>query len=228
MSGCVYTCVFGDIADRLRPPPKQQTPVEFVAFVDGPAAQLPVHGWELRPPVHRLPNMRRQARWHKCMAHELFPDAEWTLWIDGSLEVCTDDIVDQMESLLEDKDLYVFEHCQRTSVRSELLACHALKKDDIQVMEAQVSRYLKAGFPDNCGLAETTAVLRLNTLSIAYFNRHWWHEIEKGSVRDQLSFNYVSWRRCIPTHGTFEGNQRENPYFLFHPHWKRPPRHKKP
>jgi len=38
-------------------------------------------------------------------------------------------------------------------------------------------------------------------------NEAWWREIEAGSVRDQLSFNYCAWRLGF-AYRTFPGNFR--------------------
>ena len=37
-------------------------------------------------------------------------------------------------------------------------------------------------------------LLRRKNLKVSLFNNKWWHEINKGSIRDQISFPYVEWK----------------------------------
>ena len=44
------------------------------------------------------------------------------------------------------------------------------------------------------GMTASGVLVRRNTKANAKFNEAWWTEVNNGSVRDQLSFGYVSWK----------------------------------
>jgi hypothetical protein len=87
-------------------------------------------------------------------------------------------------------------------------------KDDPTVMERQIERYRREGYPSGNGLVFASVLIRChNDPVIIRTMEHWWREIEKGSRRDQLSFNYVIWKEkctlCI-----IDGNIRDNRWFF--------------
>lgn len=210
-----YTAIFGGIKDRLYPPGGDNDGVRFVAFVDDPSAKAP-DGWKLRGAVESLPNKRRQARWHKTHPHKLFPAADYTLWIDGCLTPRYS-VRLMIEECLQGRDLCVFKHGERSCLYQELEACLRLRKDDPQVMRRQVDEYRRQGYPYLNGLAETTAVLRRHISAIEQFDECWWREIRNGSLRDQLSFDYVC--RCSGiSYSHFPGSRTSSPYFRWRAH----------
>lgn len=212
----VYTAITGDFVrlNQLRQPLQAQDPagrqVRFVCFTDGLAsAPSP---WEIRSPLWEHKNdPRRTARWHKTHPHLCFPDAEYSLWLDGNQQLFCNpwSLVDDY---LKSHDLASYKHPQRSCIYSELLACVRLKKDKPAVMQQQIDRYKKEKYPENNGLIETTVVLRRHTEAIRKLNEAWWNEISKGSRRDQLSLNYCLWKTHTP-HVTIPG-QRDKPVFF--------------
>ena len=212
-----YTAVFGNIGDTLHPPKNQSEGSRFVAFVDDPSKhQGELNGWELRGPQWEQRDKRKQARRHKCMAHELFPDAKITLWVDGCLTP-TQSVVDMAGYLLNGYDLCTFEHQERNCVYQEVEACIRLKKDAPDLIRSQVARYRAEGYPYHNGLAETTAVLRRHTPQVQKFNELWWEEICNNCVRDQISFDYVCWRLGV-AYSHLEGTRTSSPHFIWRPH----------
>ena len=66
-------------------------------------------------------------------------------------------------------------------------------------MRKQVDRYRKAGYPADNGLVSGAIIFRKNASpTVKKINEDWWREIESGSVRDQLSFDYVAWKNTFP------------------------------
>lgn len=211
-----YTAIFGTIGDQLHTPVAAEG-VRYVAFVEPAVAkQRSLHGWELLPPRWERPDKRRQARQHKCLAHELFPLADYTLWVDGCLTPM-ESLQSMAEYLLNDHDLATFEHAERNCVYQELEACIRLRKDIPELMRKQVARYRSEQYPYNNGLAETTAVLRRNTPQITELNKAWWQEIREGSVRDQLSLDYVCWKLGV-RYAHLSGSRTKSSHFNWRPH----------
>ena len=191
----VFTAITGRFNNKVRAPvyvPGCSRPVHFVCISDF-LGSVP-EPWHLLPPVWEHDDPRRTARWHKVMAHKLFPDADAWLWADGNQQLSTDPWVLVDEYLPEGMDIATYKHPLRKCVHKELDACIKLKKDDPQLMRAQVSSYVQEGYPKNNGMCETTVLLRRNSQEVREFNEIWWQQIQNGSRRDQLSFNYAIWK----------------------------------
>ena len=217
----VYTAIFGDIRDKLRIRPKQRTDVAFFSFLDEQRLRkyrfFNLTKWQVYEAQFRNENLRRQARAHKVLAHKVFNNCRYSLWIDGCLELVDRNVHWIMEKHLKNADICVFKHRRRNCIYEELNACIEQKKDDKSIMINQVKKYLEEGYPANNGLAETTALLRRHNKATTEFNEMWWEEIKKGSLRDQLSFNYTAWKLGI-NYEVFPGNSIINPYFKWFRH----------
>ena len=88
MNLVIYTAIIGNSRDRLAAIPPQLRDVECHAFVSRPEKQRESgDGWQIREPQfpgdERDP--RRCARQHKALSHSLFPDADVTIWVDGTM-----------------------------------------------------------------------------------------------------------------------------------------------
>ena len=215
----VYTAITGKFGNKLRPPQIEADPkgrrVRFVAFVsrDHPNAGP----WEQRSPVwehHR--DARRTARWHKLHPHKLFPEADYTLWIDGNQQAVINpwQLVDHY---LSGMVLASYKHPERDCIYDELEACVRRRKDDEQVMRGQVEHYRRQGYPAHRLLIETTVLLRPNTDLARDLNERWWEELRWNSLRDQLSLPYVLWRMGQP-YSVIPGRRDKPQFFRYHPH----------
>jgi hypothetical protein len=93
--------------------------------------------------------------------------------------------------ITEDFDFISLNHPSRNCVYKEAQACILLDKDNPKTIAKQMYKYLENGYPVNNGMIQTGVTFRKDNNLIRTFMNHWWHEIEQGSHRDQLSFNYV-------------------------------------
>lgn len=187
----VYTAITRGY-DALRPvPPAAWGEEDFVAFVDE-AQSLPP--WESRPlERHGLDDVRASRR-YKILGSVLFPQYQYSLWLDGKMEWITETPLSNLLELLGDRDLAVFPHDQRTCLYQEACECLHRQLDDPQVIYRQVQRYTREGFPAQQGLVDNAVLLRRHSPAMADFCRLWWQEVSTGSRRDQLSFNYCAWK----------------------------------
>lgn len=229
----VYSCVTGGIDELsvlLDSPLQPQRGVRWVLFTDTPLhrvlagrrADRPLV-WQIHPPLWSHSEPRRVARCHKVLAHRAFPETDYSIWIDGTQEIlpgfCPEEFATRVLCGLQGTcyQIAAFCHPQRTCVYQELEACLRLKKDHPALMRAQVQRYREEGYPQDHGMVETTCVCRQHTKDVLRFNTLWWQEIQQGSCRDQLSFNYVAWKLGM-AYGTIPGCRDRSPYFRFHSH----------
>jgi hypothetical protein len=157
----------------------------------------------------------RDARMYKILPHKFLPGYDYTVWLDGSLIIKDPRIAELVSKALKDKEMALFKHRERNCIYKELEVCIEQKRDDPEVMRAQIEKYRKEGYPENNGLGETGVLIRKKSNKVIKHNEAWWNEIESHSKRDQLSFNYVLWKQGLET-AQIEGNAEFNPYFYWH------------
>jgi len=170
----VYTAVFGDYDDVRAPAVPVQS---WTVFGDDPGEEHP----------------RRAARYCKCLAHRMFPDADISIWLDGNVQLLIEPewLVDEW---LGDADVATTLHPSRDCLYDEGQACVRKHKDTINRIESQMALYRSQNFPAHYGLAETRVVIRRHSPMVALFNEMWWSQVSQYSPRDQLSFNWSLWR----------------------------------
>ena len=93
-----------------------------------------------------------------------------------------------------------------------------LRKGNKRDMILQVSDYLKKGYPLDYGLYETGCMVRIhNNDEVKMLMKKWENEIQKYSIRDQLSFPYVCWKNNFyPDISDLDINR--NPWLLYNEH----------
>ena len=206
----VYTAISGGY-DRLREqPPVSMAGADCVAFLDAPA---PSRTWLWRPIHTGFDDPVRNAKIHKILPHRFFPDADYSLWLDGSITARFPFSARRLvDMFLAEHDIAVFQHSRRTCLYQEASVCHQFRLDEPGRIWKQVCRYTQEGFPENAGLAECSVVLRRHTAAVRAFDEAWWDEIMRGSRRDQISFPYVAWKFGFP-YATFPGRIEDNVLF---------------
>jgi GT2 family glycosyltransferase len=189
----VYTAIIGSY-DSLILPETIVDDWDYVLYTD--AEITGEHIFEVRKPPIDQGSARATARYLKTHPDTLFPEYDYCVWLDASILVRGKHLESAIEQCLSNDTLLVGNpHPHRTCVTEELTACLRLKKDDAQVMEGQVQRYLQEGMPKNFGMLETGILIRkLGDKAVQRFNEVWWQEISGGSFRDQLSVMYAIWK----------------------------------
>lgn len=206
----VYTAISREYDQLQAVPEAWKKEASFVAFLDSPTGS---NDWEVRPLHRGFSDPCRNAKIHKILAHRYFPEAEFTLWIDGCVQIkAASSLTTLVSSALQQHDIALFRHRRRACIYAEAEACKAARKDSAEIIDRQIATYLGEGYPPNNGLAECTVILRRNTDTIARFNERWHEEIAKFSRRDQLSFDYVAHRLGV-TYSRIPGTIARNDYF---------------
>lgn len=225
MKTLVYTALLGQGKDRLHPAPAPSSDIDYVCLVDTDFKfwKYGSPGWVLRK-IQNLPEStpRRTARHYKTCIHRYAYDFlrssyDYFIWIDGCLSPRSA-FVDFVTGLTSADDLLAFKHPKRACIYAERVACTGWRKDNVLIMKAQVAAYKLEGYPEHNGLAETSCVVRRNTAAMNALGEAWWDEIGKNSHRDQLSFDYVCWKRKIK-YGILPGCRDRSPLFDTYPHW---------
>lgn len=161
------------------------------------------NGWEIRPLKHMISGTdddnTRTARWHKTNPHKLFPEYDYSVWIDTNVFIINNGFETILETFIsKDTELASMEHPGRECIFEEIKACKKLGKDSKKNLET-IKKYLKKeDFPKELGLFETNVLFRKhNSDNIIKLDNLWWSNIEQYSKRDQLSFTYVLWKEGI-------------------------------
>lgn len=139
---------------------------------------------------------RFKARYFKVNSHLVFPQYKYSLWIDGQINL-TSNIHELISLASSNHDIAMPKHPERSCIYAEAAACKALGKDNKVIIDKQIQRYEEDGFPKNMGLCASGIILRKHTKRIKEFNETWWNEILNGSIRDQISLNYVLYKLNI-------------------------------
>lgn len=191
----VYSAIFGPPRDQFRPPLFSHPDIRYVYFLDKePECQTPGCETRVVPPTD-CP--RREARRYKMIPHELFPESDVSVWVDGSFQV-SGNFLPMLDLFRRGAGLVASKHPDRNCIYQEASVCATGHLDNPDTIGAQVHRYMSEGYPASRGLAETGVLIRWhNRPDIIRFNKAWWDEISLGSHRDQVSFDYVSWRQKI-------------------------------
>ena len=196
MKRVVYTAIFGDKDDLS--PITQSRGFDYKVFTDNPDLVSNDHEVVVCDSLHDDPT--RAAKIYKVLAHDHLADYDCSLWVDGSVDVVTDDLVELFDRYLADHDLALHHHTVRSCAYAEASACIKLEKDNPEVIREQMYGYLAEGFPKRIGLPSGGIIFRRHTEAIAKLNRDWWSEIQAHSRRDQLSLSYVIWKNDLPYH----------------------------
>ncbi|XP_071731371.1 uncharacterized protein [Rutidosis leptorrhynchoides] len=216
----VISCIFGN-SDRLRSPMGKTVSrfsrknVCFVMFVDDNTVQtLSAEGhmpdrmgyigiWRIVI-VKNLPysDMRRVGKIPKLLAHRLFRNARYSIWLDSKLRLQLDPLL-VLEYFLWRKghEYAISNHYDRHCVWDEVAQNKRLNKYNHTVIDEQFAFYQADGLtkfnpldpqkllPSN--VPEGSFIVRAHTPMSNLFSCLWFNEVERFTPRDQLSFAYT-------------------------------------
>ncbi|KAK2660451.1 hypothetical protein Ddye_006984 [Dipteronia dyeriana] len=153
--------------------------------------------------VQELPfsDQRLNGKIPKMLAHRLFPDSKYSIWVDSKSQFRRDPL-GVLEALLwrTNSVLAISEHGARSSVYDEAKAVVHKHKATPEEVEVQLTQYHLDGLPENKrfngkkALNEASVIVRKHTPLTNLFMCLWFNEVVRFTSRDQLSFPYVLWR----------------------------------
>lgn len=208
----VYTAIYGNIDKLWSVYPLARGDAEHVCFSDKKLREVGIWGdngrlmpgtgnttapqtWEVRV-AKQSRSPRKSARYYKTLAHEHFPDADVTIWLDGNVRLLIPPWL-AVKKWLRSSNLATFNHPDRKCLFDEAAFCAKVGKANGAVLRDQVERYRKAGMPAKWGLPETRCVIRRKATQINRLNDLWLAEIDKYSPRDQVSLPFLCWKQGI-------------------------------
>jgi hypothetical protein len=153
---------------ELFPPSRPSAGVKYVCFTNDLQLPHPSY-WELRPPRYHHDDPVRIARWCKVLAHDHFPEATISVWMDSTV-THAGDIVELVTENLANTDVAMCPHPLRVSVEQEANAIIEMNLYDPDVVKSHILHLKERRFPDELGLHETTVIFRRHTDKIAALN----------------------------------------------------------
>lgn len=200
----VYTAIFGG-CDALKPAPVGADRAVCFTDTEHPAAM----GWEIeRRDVGD--RGRRAARVLKMSPHELFPEADASVWVDGSIAI------GDWPALMADSvaaDIACFAHPDRSNCYDEGRTVVRLKIAHQAKVMAALELYRREGF-NPTALSTTGLFFRRHSPAIAAFNEIWRAHLDTYGTNDQVHVDYCAWRAGVNVK-YLRGHYRDNPYAVY-------------
>ncbi|KAJ0971442.1 hypothetical protein J5N97_019401 [Dioscorea zingiberensis] len=152
--------------------------------------------------VRNLPytDARRNGKIPKLLLHRIFPNARFSIWIDGKLELVVDPY-QILERFLwrANATFAISKHYKRFDVFEEAEANKAAGKYDNASIDYQIdfykgeglSHYTEDKLPISSDVPEGCVIIREHTPITNLFTCLWFNEVDRFTSRDQLSFSTV-------------------------------------
>ena len=216
----VYTGAFGENYGVI--PQKKIPGVDFFCFTDN--ARKIKSPWKPIELQIDSEDEGRKNRHPKILPHLYFKDYDISIYIDNNFLIVGN--IHQVIKNLGDFKMGIFDHNQcsdkRDCVYEEYDAILQLGKergwykDDVETMTNQIQFLKKEGYPRKNGLISSGVLVRRhNDQEVINLMEDWWHMVSTKSKRDQLSFDYVSWKNNFKAKIIPGDLRRGNPYFYF-------------
>ncbi|XP_077246710.1 putative hexosyltransferase MUCI70 isoform X2 [Tasmannia lanceolata] len=169
---------------------------------------------------------RRNGKVPKILAHRLFPNAQYSIWIDGKMELIVDPLLILERYLWRGKHTFaIARHKHHQSIYEEADAIKRRKRYARPLIDLHMKIYLYEGMepwsPENGTLSdvpEGAVIIREHTALTNLFSCLWFNEVNLFTPRDQLSFGYIVYRLA----GSFKffmfPNCEYNSLFILHRH----------
>lgn len=143
---------------------------------------------------------RRTGKIPKLLIHRLFPNARYSIWMDGKLELVVDPY-QILERFLwrQNASFAISRHYKRFDVFVEAEANKAAAKYDNASIDFQVDFYKKEGLtpysaaklPITSDVPEGCVIIREHIPISNLFTCLWFNEVDRFTSRDQISFAIV-------------------------------------
>ncbi|WP_304125278.1 glycosyltransferase [Methanosphaera cuniculi] len=189
----VYTAITGGFDDLVTPSVINED-FDYVCFTDNP--ELKSDFWDIRlitGKENELDNIRK-ARRFKMFPHIYLSEYDYSLWIDGNFDIIAD-VEDYIKEYSKNNKLLAIPHDARDCIYEEAHATIEANKDYPDIVELEMDKYEKEGFPHNYGLIASGIIFRdHHDPEVIKLMEDWFSEVMNYSQRCQLSFNYVCWK----------------------------------
>ncbi len=196
MRKCVYTAIYGGKNDlRI---PVIEPGWDYLLYTDDPGLVRPP--WILREQDFDAPTPYLAAKRPKVLAHEVLPEYDISLWIDGSTTVATRELDELVSTHLAGYSLALHPHRGRMSLCEEILAMLTADREHPTIMGAVKKLVWDVmHYPDLLAFCCNGVLLRRhNDPQIKALATRWWEWCTELSSFDQDSFLPLVWQLGVP------------------------------
>ncbi|KAI3922540.1 hypothetical protein MKX01_006229 [Papaver californicum] len=178
----------------------------------------------LKTPPYDEP--RRNGKVPKILTHRLYPQAEYSIWIDGKMELIVDPLLMLERYLWRDKNTFaIARHKHHQSIYEEADANKRRKRYARPLIDLHVKIYFYEGMEPWSTKKDTVSdvpegaiIIREHTALNNLFSCLWFNEVNLFTPRDQLSFGYVVYRLGFAFKFFMFPNCEYNSLFVLHSH----------
>lgn len=202
----MYSAIFGG-KDSIRE--SQPNGYDYVLFSD---TDIVSDRWVVRRVDGKIsPDASKCSRFFKLMPHRHLADYDYSIFIDGNMELIRDpaELVDKFlagvghfhAQQAYNVALYAPPGMPHFNIYHEAAHCIRLQKDNPGTIMDQVNAYREEGFPESPALWLGGIIIRQHGHPCSVqLGEAWFHEIMTRSRRDQISLPYVLWKTGIEIH----------------------------
>lgn len=189
----IYTCIFGNY-DKIYEPKSVPNNCDFYIVTDQNIPENSLFNTVNinQDYISEMNNVMKN-RFFKMNPHLIFPEYEYSIYIDGNIEIYSD--LSELINKIHKTGVAFHAHSKRNCIYNEFEVCKILKKGNANMIEKQIKLYNQEGFPHDFGMVEANVIARQhNNLICKNLMNSWWKEYELWGERDQISLPYVLWK----------------------------------
>ncbi|KAL0923497.1 hypothetical protein M5K25_007556 [Dendrobium thyrsiflorum] len=178
--------------------------------------------------LHHAPydEPRRNGKVPKILTHRLFPQAQYSIWIDGKMELIVDPLLILERYLWRGKHTFaIARHKHHKSIYEEADAIKRRKRYARPLVDLQMKIYVYEGMEPwsvkkstLSDVPEGAVIIREHTALNNLFSCLWFNEVNLFTPRDQISFGYVVYRLGDAFKLYMFPNCEYNSLFILHRH----------
>ncbi|ESW31413.1 hypothetical protein PHAVU_002G236800 [Phaseolus vulgaris] len=169
---------------------------------------------------------RRNGKVPKILTHRLFPEAQYSIWIDGKMELIVDPLLILERYLWRGKHTFaIAQHKHHRSIYEEADANKRRKRYARPLIDLHMKIYYYEGMKPWSSNKKTISdvpegaiIIREHTAMSNLFSCLWFNEVHLFTPRDQLSFGYTAFRLGDSFKYFMFPNCEYNSLFVLHPH----------
>lgn len=169
---------------------------------------------------------RRNGKVPKILTHRLFPQARYSIWIDGKMELIVDPLLMLERYLWRGKHTFaIAQHKHHRNVYEEADSNKRRKRYARPLIDLHMKIYYYEGmepWSSSKGIVsdvpEGAIIIREHTTINNLFSCLWFNEVDLFTPRDQLSFGYVVYRLGSAFRFFMFPNCEYNSIFVLHLH----------
>ena len=190
----IFTSVTGKY-DSLPQPLVVNPNYDYICVTDQDE-EKPDGVWRFMKNPNGNADLKRRSVWARLHPHLLFKDYDYSLYIDGNVQIKDKAFYDYVDRAIEQNVLIAqVPHPTRDCIYQELEQCLNVRKVTPWQYVRHRQKYSQSGLPHHWGLYENNVILRKhNDAQVLRISEQWWAEYNSISNRDQLSLMLVYWQ----------------------------------